>query len=180
MPAHSSLKASDSHNTLKSSILPRRFSALGLKLDATRHTLFITTLNIHTPGPQLQPFTTARQSIVNPTPGCSWARCQLSSSIKGVSVRLKLWKSLTLLRVVFIYTMAIPELDCRFLHNHCSDPDSDCGRSLGSTPATQRYKGRLCDINTQKFADPCECCLYRYPGDPRTRWQITPQPPLRS
>ena len=37
MPAHSSLKASDSHNTLKSSIVPGGFSALTLKLDATRH-----------------------------------------------------------------------------------------------------------------------------------------------
>jgi len=37
MPAHSSLKASDSHNTLKSSIVPGGFSALRLKLYATRH-----------------------------------------------------------------------------------------------------------------------------------------------
>jgi len=36
MPAHSSLKASDSHNTLKSSIVPGGLSALSLKLDATR------------------------------------------------------------------------------------------------------------------------------------------------
>jgi len=180
MPAHSSLKASDSHNTLKSSILPGGFSALSLKPDATRHTLFITTLNIHTPGPQLQPSTTARQSILNPTPGCSWARCQLSSGIKGVSVASKLRKLLTLLRVVFIDNMAIPELDGRFLHNHCSDPESDCGRLSGSTPATQWYKERLCGIETQEIADPCESCLYRYPGDPRTRWQIPPQPLLRS
>jgi len=45
MPAPSSLKASDSYNTLKSSIVPGGFSALSLKLDATRHTLFISTLN---------------------------------------------------------------------------------------------------------------------------------------
>jgi len=36
--------------------------------------------------------------------------------------------------------LAIPELDGRLLHNHCSDPGSDCGILLGSTPATQRYK----------------------------------------
>jgi len=63
--------------------------------------------------------------------------------------------------------LAIKELDDRFLHNHGSDPESDCGRLLGSTPATQRYKGRLCRIRTQEIADPCESCLYRYPGAAR-------------
>ena len=43
MAAHSSLKASDSHNTLKSSIVPSGFSALSLKLDAKRHTVCIPT-----------------------------------------------------------------------------------------------------------------------------------------
>jgi len=38
--------------------------------------------------------------------------------------------------------LAISELDGRFLHNHCSDPGSDCGRLLSSTPATQRDKVR--------------------------------------
>jgi len=47
---------------------------------------------------------------------------------------------LTLVRVVFIDTLAISELDGRFLHNHCSNLESDCGILLGSTPATQRYK----------------------------------------
>jgi len=65
MLAHSNLKASDSHNTLKSSIVPGGFSAVSLKLDATRHTqaLFIITVNIHTSRPQLQHSSTARQSI---------------------------------------------------------------------------------------------------------------------
>jgi len=98
-----------------------------------------------------------------------WARRQLHNGIKDVSVASKLRKSLTLVRVVFIDTLVIPELDSRFLHNHGSDPDSNCGRLLGLTPATQRYKGRLCGIKTQEIADPCESCLYRYPGDPRTR-----------
>jgi len=199
MPAHSSLKVSDSHNTLKSSIVPGSFSALSLKLDATRHTFCITTpglrLNIHTPGQQPQHSTTATQSILNPTPGGSWARCQLSSGIrfilrgqlfmklrglngvgcwrsqnsmadsstttrpildpiagdcwarrqlpsgiKDVSVTSRLMKSLTLLGVVFIGTLAIPELDGRVLHDRWTNPESDCGRLLGSTPATQRYK----------------------------------------
>ena len=62
----------------------------------------------------------------------------------------------------------ISELDGRFLHKCLSDPGSDCRGLLGSTPATQRFKGRLCCIKTHEVADPCESCLYRYPGDPRT------------
>ena len=45
MPAHSSLKVSDSHNTLKSSIVHGSFSALALQCDPT-HT-FITTFSPH-------------------------------------------------------------------------------------------------------------------------------------
>jgi len=99
--------------------------------------------------------------------GC-WARRQLRSGIKDVSVASRLRKSLTFVRVVFIDILAIPELDGRFLHNRWAEPDSDCRRLSGSTPATQRYKGRLCGIKAQEIADPCESCLYRYPGDPRT------------
>jgi len=98
--------------------------------------------------------------------GC-WTRRQLRGGIRYVSVTSKLRKSLTLVGVVFIGTLAISELDGRFLHNHCSDPESDCGRPLGSTPATQRYKGRLCRMRTQEIADPCESCFYRYRGAPR-------------
>ena len=142
--------------------LPGGFSALSLKLDVTRHTLLsmITTLNIHTPGPQLQHSTTATQSILNLTHGGSWARRQLRSGIKDVSVASKLRNLLTLLRVIFIDCLAIPELDGRFLHDRCSDPGSDYGRLLGSTPATKRYKGRPCRIKTQEIAGPCASCLY--------------------
>jgi len=98
--------------------------------------------------------------------GC-WAPRQLRSGIKDVSVAWKPMKSLTLVGVVFIGTLAIPELDGRFLHSRWADPGSDCTRLLGSMPATQRYKGRLCCIKTYEIADPCGGCLYRYPGDPR-------------
>jgi len=47
MPAHSSLKVSDSHNTLKSTIVPGGFSALSLKLDATRHSFHRNTQHPH-------------------------------------------------------------------------------------------------------------------------------------
>jgi len=170
--------------------------------------------------------------------GDCWARRQLHSGIKDVSVASELRKSLTLVRVVFIDTLAISELDGRFLHNHRSDSGSDCGRLLGwtpatqwykvrpchiktheiavfcagciryqagdilldgrllhnrwtdfaalcgrlldSTPATRRNKVRLCRIKTQEITDSCGGCLYRYSGDPRTRWLIPPQPLLRS
>ena len=140
--------------------------------------------------------------------------------------------------VVFIGTLAIPELHGRFLQDHCSDPESDCGTLLGSMPAAQWYKVRPCHIRTQEvavfcrgwiqyqagdilldgrylhsrwtdfdcvcsrwlglmpatqwykvrpcrikaheIADPCGGCLYMYPGDPRARWQIPPQPLGRS
>jgi len=93
--------------------------------------------------------------------GC-WARRQLHSGIKDVSVPSELMKSLTIMGVVFIGSaLALPELDGRFLHNHCSDPGSDCGRLLGSPPATQRYKGRLCPIRTHEIADYYGGCLHR-------------------
>jgi len=156
--------------------LPGGFSALSLKLDATRHPLFITTLNIHTLGPQLQHSTTATQSILNLTHGGSWARCQLSSGIRFIPRGLLFMK----LQDSRGEMLVIPELDSRFLHNHYSDPGSVYGRLLGSTPATQQYKGCLCHIRTQEIADPFESCLYRYPGNLRTRWQIPPRPPVRS
>jgi len=78
--------------------------------------------------------------ILDPIAGGCWARRRLRSGIKDVSVASKLRKSLTLVRVVFIDTLAIPDLDGRFLHNHSSDPGSDCGGLLGSTPASSGIK----------------------------------------
>jgi len=90
----------------------------------------------------------------------SWARRQLRSGIKDISGASKLMKSLTIVGVVFINTLAIPELDGRFHHNHCSNPESDSVRLSGLPPATQWYKGHLCGIKTHEIADPCESCLY--------------------
>ena len=59
--------------------------------------------------------------------------------------------------------LAIPELDCRYLHNRWADPGSDCGRLLGSMPAFQRYKVRLRRIKTQEFALFCGGCIM-YPA----------------
>jgi len=190
MPAHSSLKASDSHNTLRSSIVPGGFSALSLKLDAKRHSFHHKTQHPHSRAPaatlhhsqtinpesdtwrfldsmpaihrykihpqrdiihevpglngvgcwrsqnSMADSSTTSAPILNPIAGDGWARCQLRSGIKDVSVASELRKSLTLVRVVFIDTLALPELDVRSLHDHWADSGSDCGRLLGSTPAS--------------------------------------------
>jgi len=86
---------------------------------------------------------TTTTPILDPITGECWARRQLPGGIKDVSVASELMKSLTLVGVVFIDTLAIPELDGRFLHDRWTNPESDCGRLLGSMPATQRYKIHL-------------------------------------
>jgi len=60
--------------------------------------------------------------------------------MKHISVVSRLMRSLALVGVRLIGTFALPELDVRFLHNRGADPRSECGRLLGSTPATLRYK----------------------------------------
>jgi len=42
-------------------------------------------------------------------------------------------------------------LDGRYLHNRLTEFDALCGRLLGLTPASQRYKVRLHRIGTQEF-----------------------------
>jgi len=74
---------------------------------------------------------TTTAPILDLIAGYCRAQRQLRSGIKNVSVASKLRKSRTLVRVVFIDTLAIPELDGRFLHNHCSDPGSDSGGIVG-------------------------------------------------
>jgi len=46
-----------------------------------------------------------------------WAQRQLHSGIKDVSVASELMKSLTIIVIVFIGPLALPELNIRFLHN---------------------------------------------------------------
>jgi len=108
---------------------------------------------------------TTTAPILNLIAGGCWSRRQLRSGIKDISVASKLRKSLTLVRVVFIDTLAIPELDGRLLHNHCSAPGSDCGRLLGSTPATQWYKVRPCSIEAHEIAVFCGGCIMYQAGD---------------
>jgi len=80
-------------------------------------------------------------------------------------VASRLRKSLTLVRVVFIYTLPIPELDGRSLHNHSSDPESDCERLLGSTPGTQWYNVHPSCIRTHEIAVFCTRCNRYQAGD---------------
>jgi len=81
------------------------------------------------------PTTTA--PILNLIPGDRWARRQLCSGIKGLSVASKYSKSLTLVRIFFIDTVWIPQLNVRFLHDRGAYSGSDGGRLLGSMPASQ-------------------------------------------
>jgi len=108
---------------------------------------------------------TTTAPILNLIAGDRWARRQLRSGIKDVFVASELRKSLTLVRVVFIDTLALSELDGRFFHNHCSDPESDCGGLLGCTPATQWYKVRPCHIKTHEIAVFCAGCIRYQAGD---------------
>jgi len=108
---------------------------------------------------------TTTAPILNLIVGECWAQRQLCSGIKDVSVASKLKKSLSFVRVVFLGTLAIQEPDGRFLHNHCSDPECDCGRSLGSTPATQWYKVRPCRIKAQEVAVFCRGCIRYQAGN---------------
>ena len=108
---------------------------------------------------------TTTAPILNLIAGDRWARRQLHSGIKAVSVASKPRKSLTLMRVVFRETLAISELDGRSLHNHSSDPESDCGGLLGWTLATQWYKVRPCHIEPHKVAVFCAGCIRYQAGD---------------
>ena len=56
-------------------------------------------------------------------------------------------------------------LDSKLLHNRWTDLDALCGRLLALTPASQRYKVRLCRIKTQEIAVVCGEDLYSNPGD---------------
>jgi len=56
-------------------------------------------------------------------------------------------------------------LDSRVLHNRWTGFDSVCGTLLGSTPAIQRYKVRLCRIKTQEIAVFCGGCIRYQAGD---------------
>jgi len=85
-------------------------------------------------------YSTTTAPILNLIAGDCWAPRQLRSGIKDVSVASRPIKSLSLVGVVFIDTVALPELDVRFLHDHSADSGSDCGRLLGPTPASQWCK----------------------------------------
>jgi len=56
-------------------------------------------------------------------------------------------------------------LDGRLLHNRWADLDALCGWLLALTPASQRYRVRLCRIRTQEIAVFCGEDLYSRHGD---------------
>ena len=59
----------------------------------------------------------------------------------------------------------ISELDGRFLHDHSSDPESNCGRLLGLMPATQWYKVCPRRIKAYEVAVFCAECIRYQDGD---------------
>jgi len=56
-------------------------------------------------------------------------------------------------------------LDGILLHDRLTDLDALCGRLLGLTPASQRYKVRLCRIEAHEFAVFCGGCIRYQAGD---------------
>jgi len=142
--------------------VPAGFSALSLKLDATRHSFHHNTQHPHSGATAPTLHHSHRMDPESDT----W---RFLGSMPAIQ-RYKIHSQKAIIHEVtgLNRVLALPELDGRFLHNHCSDSESDCARSLGPTPATQWYKGRLCRIETHEIADPCGSCLYWYFGAPRT------------
>ena len=83
---------------------------------------------------------TTTAPILDLMAGDCWVRCRLRSGIKNVSVTSRLMKSLTFVGVAYIATLVSPALDGGFLHDCVADSGSDCGRVLGSMPASQWCK----------------------------------------
>jgi len=72
-----------------------------------------------------------------------WARRHLRRGQKDVSVTSEPLQSPTIIGDMFIGTLVLREVDVRFLHDSEADSRSDCGRWLGSMPASQSYKVHL-------------------------------------
>jgi len=68
---------------------------------------------------------TTTPPILDLIAGYCCTRRQLRSCIKDVSVASDFRKLITLVRVIFFDTLAIPQLHGTFLHNHSSNPESD-------------------------------------------------------
>jgi len=97
MLAHSSLKVSDSHDKLKSSIVNDGFWALSLKHDATRSIITTLDIHIHIPRLHLQHARTITESIKDLIQGGYWVRCQLYTGIGFIPrellfMKLQVWR----------------------------------------------------------------------------------------
>jgi len=65
---------------------------------------------------------------------------------KGHLCRIKTLESLTLIGVVFLGTLALPELYIRFLHDRCADSASDCGGVTGLFLSNENTIGPAIDL----------------------------------
>ena len=118
-------------------------------------------------------FSTTVRGIPNPFAGGYRARRQLlvHAGISYVPVASKPMKSLSSIEEVSGSAVEIL-FDGRFLHNCSRYSNSDCGRLLGSTSASRRYKVRPCRIKTQYFAGFSVGETYAVPRRKFTRWLI--------
>jgi len=96
--------------------------------------------------------TTARWIPVLSAAGC-WSQRQLHAGIRYISVAVKLTISLTSVVGDLCSTLAEFYLIADYSTTAMTESNSVCGRLLGSTPATQWYKGRPGGIKAQDFAD---------------------------
>ena len=83
--------------------------------------------------------------------GGYWARRQLHAGIRYVPVASKLMKSLSSIEEVLGSALEIL-LDGRFLHNRYRYSNSDCGRLLGLTSASRRYRVRPYAMKTHEVS----------------------------
>ena len=81
--------------------------------------------------------TTAPGPILDQIAGDYWSWRQLDSGIKDLSIASGLIKSLTIMGVVFLSALVLPQLEVRFLHVSEADSGSDCGRLLALRPASE-------------------------------------------
>jgi len=135
MPAHFSLRVSDSDDSLKSSTVDSGFSALSLKHYATH-------CHHHT-----QDLYSRVYAVLLHYNHLIEHRCDIVRLLESMPAihrykvslwRIKPMKFPSLLRAV-LGTFTIPKLDAGSLHNHLIDLDCVIWTLLESTPATRRY-----------------------------------------
>jgi len=155
--------------------VPGGFSALSLKLDATQHSFHHNTQHPHS----LATAATLHHHYRIDPESDTWRFLGTMPAIQRYKIHSQ--------KAIIHEVTELNGVGCCRSQSSIADSATTAGptldliarRLLGLTTATQWYKGRLCRIKTHEIADPCGSCLYTYPGAPRARWRIPPQPLLR-